>query len=73
MTKELPFYILEAGPMTLCMFIFNIFHPGTVLVGDESEFPKKEKKKARGSEDTQREMIRLEERPHLDAERVEKN
>ncbi|KAL0568152.1 hypothetical protein V5O48_013846 [Marasmius crinis-equi] len=44
-TKEAPFYILEAGPMTICMFVFNVFHPGAVLVGEESEFPKKEKSK----------------------------
>lgn len=37
-------YILEASPMFLCLFLFNVFHPGAVLVGPESEFPKKQKK-----------------------------
>ncbi|KAH8829938.1 RTA1 domain-containing protein [Flagelloscypha sp. PMI_526] len=39
------FYILEAGPMLICLLLFNIIHPGTALIGPESEFPKKEKKK----------------------------
>jgi hypothetical protein len=30
--------------MLFCLFLFNLLHPGAVLVGPESEFPKKEKK-----------------------------
>ncbi|KAJ8079839.1 hypothetical protein PM082_016664 [Marasmius tenuissimus] len=74
-TKETPFYILEAGPMTLCMFVFNVFHPGAVLVGEDSEFPKKEKKR-KGSETVEStdslemEMERHDERPLAHAEKA---
>ncbi|KDQ59342.1 hypothetical protein JAAARDRAFT_34082 [Jaapia argillacea MUCL 33604] len=38
------FYCLEAIPMLSAMVLYNIWHPGRVLVGPESEFPKKPKK-----------------------------
>ncbi|KAJ7655847.1 RTA1 domain-containing protein [Mycena polygramma] len=41
---EAPFYCLEALPMFVALLLWNVFHPGQVLVGPESEFPKKEKK-----------------------------
>jgi hypothetical protein len=41
---EAPFYCLEALPMFSALLLWNIFHPGQVLVGPDSEFPKKEKK-----------------------------
>ncbi|KAI9889893.1 MAG: hypothetical protein M1814_004728 [Vezdaea aestivalis] len=33
-------YVLDAMPMFLAAALFNIYHPGRVLVGPESEFPK---------------------------------
>lgn len=42
---EAPFYVLEALPMFVAIGIFTIWHPGKVLVGPDSEFPKKDKKK----------------------------
>ncbi|KIW93834.1 uncharacterized protein Z519_05149 [Cladophialophora bantiana CBS 173.52] len=45
---EAYFYCLEALPMILSLFIFNIVHPGIVLVGPDSEFPKKVKKTKQG-------------------------
>ncbi|KAF7334411.1 RTA1-domain-containing protein [Mycena venus] len=44
---EAPFYTLEALPMFSALLLWNIFHPGQVLVGPDSEFPKKEKKSKR--------------------------
>ncbi|KAJ7661730.1 RTA1 like protein-domain-containing protein [Mycena rosella] len=41
---EAPFYCLEALPMFVALLLWNVFHPGQVLVGPESEFPKKVKK-----------------------------
>ncbi|KAJ7603405.1 RTA1 like protein-domain-containing protein [Mycena polygramma] len=41
---EAPFYCLEALPMFVALLFWNLFHPGQVLVGPDSEFPKKEKK-----------------------------
>ncbi|KAJ7186543.1 RTA1 domain-containing protein [Mycena filopes] len=41
---EAPFYCLEALPMFTALLLWNVFHPGQVLVGPESEFPKKQKK-----------------------------
>src|SRR5882757_6050754 len=41
---EAYFYCLEALPMIISLVIFNIVHPGFVLVGPSSEFPKKVKK-----------------------------
>lgn len=43
-TSEVAFYCLEAAPMIIALVIFNLVHPGMVLVGEESEFRKKEKK-----------------------------
>ncbi|EQL36228.1 hypothetical protein BDFG_02198 [Blastomyces dermatitidis ATCC 26199] len=44
-TSEVAFYCLEAVPMIFGFVLFNVVHPGMVLVGPESEFPKKDKKK----------------------------
>ncbi|PGG96137.1 hypothetical protein GX51_07974 [Blastomyces parvus] len=44
-TSETAFYCLEAVPMFFGFVLFNVVHPGIVLVGPESEFPKKDKKK----------------------------
>jgi len=41
---EAPFYCLEATPMFIALLLWNVWHPGQVLVGPDSEFPKKEKK-----------------------------
>ncbi|KIW19615.1 hypothetical protein PV08_00188 [Exophiala spinifera] len=38
-SSEACFYLLEAVPMLLALLCFNIKHPGTVLVGPESELP----------------------------------
>ncbi|KAJ7735968.1 RTA1 domain-containing protein [Mycena metata] len=40
-SHEAPFYCLDALPMLTALLLWNIFHPGPVLVGPESEFPKK--------------------------------
>jgi len=45
---EAYFYCLEALPMIVSLFLFNIIHPGIVLVGPDSEFPKKVKKAKKG-------------------------
>jgi hypothetical protein len=45
---EAPFYCLEATPMFLALLLWNVYHPGRILVGPDSEFPKKEKKSKRG-------------------------
>ncbi|RAK71482.1 RTA1 domain-containing protein [Aspergillus fijiensis CBS 313.89] len=39
--NEAPFYCLECLPMFAAMVIWNVWHPGRYLQGDESEFPKK--------------------------------
>jgi hypothetical protein len=41
--NEAPFYCLECLPMFLAMVIWNIWHPGRYLQGDDSDFPKKVK------------------------------
>ncbi|KAJ7161145.1 RTA1 like protein-domain-containing protein [Mycena filopes] len=44
---EAPFYCLEALPMLVALALWNVFHPGVFLVGPDSEFPKKEKKRSK--------------------------
>lgn len=39
LTNETYFYALEAMPMLLAILSFNVIHPGTVLIGLESEMP----------------------------------
>ncbi|KDQ51945.1 hypothetical protein JAAARDRAFT_50447 [Jaapia argillacea MUCL 33604] len=39
-THEVFFYCLEAVPMFFAIFLYNIWHPGQVFVGPESEFSK---------------------------------
>jgi len=45
---EAYFLVLDCLPMLVCCFLVNVVHPGRVLVGENSEFPKgptrKEKK-----------------------------
>ncbi|KAF7377201.1 RTA1-domain-containing protein [Mycena sanguinolenta] len=48
---EAPFYCLEALPMFVALLLWNISHPGKVLVGPDSEFPKKQKKPKKGRAD----------------------
>ncbi|KAJ7748794.1 RTA1 like protein-domain-containing protein [Mycena maculata] len=38
---EAPFYCLEATPMFLALLLWNVYHPGQILVGPESEFPRR--------------------------------
>ncbi|KAJ6602640.1 RTA1 like protein-domain-containing protein [Mycena vulgaris] len=46
---EAPFYCLEALPMFVALSLWNILHPGRVLVGPDSDFPKKVKKSKKGT------------------------
>lgn len=41
---EAYFYCLEALPMVASLVMFNAIHPALVLIGPDSEFPKKVKK-----------------------------
>ncbi|KAJ7343754.1 RTA1 like protein-domain-containing protein, partial [Mycena albidolilacea] len=41
---EAPFYCLEATPMFFALLLWNLYHPGQILVGPDSDFPKKGKK-----------------------------
>jgi hypothetical protein len=48
-TSDIPrheayFYCLEAFPMAVTVWLFNITHPGRTLIGPESEFPRKTRK-----------------------------
>ncbi|KAF8578582.1 RTA1-domain-containing protein [Ramaria rubella] len=43
-THEAFFYCLDSVPMFISIMLFNFSHPGKVLVGPDSEFPKPEKK-----------------------------
>ncbi|KAK2809823.1 hypothetical protein FQN50_003463 [Emmonsiellopsis sp. PD_5] len=47
-TSEAAFYVLDAAPMLIALVLLNVVHPGLVLVGEGSEFPKKEKKGKKG-------------------------
>lgn len=40
-THEVFFYCFDAVPMTLALCLLNIIHPGRILIGPLSEFPKK--------------------------------
>ncbi|KAJ7185340.1 RTA1 like protein-domain-containing protein [Mycena filopes] len=53
---EAPFYCLEALPMFLALSLWNVSHPGQVLVGPESEFSKKEKKSKKGELKSEKEI-----------------
>ena len=46
-THESYFYCFEAMPMLLAIGLMNFVHPGRILVGPESEFPKLTKKEKR--------------------------
>ncbi|EEH39817.1 RTA1 domain-containing protein [Paracoccidioides lutzii Pb01] len=48
--SEAAFYCLEAVPMFTGLVLFNVLHPGHILVGPESEFPKKAKKSKKDRE-----------------------
>jgi hypothetical protein len=48
---EAPFYCLEATPMFCALLLWNVYHPGQILVGPDSEFPKKVKKSKRGEKE----------------------
>ncbi|KAJ7124337.1 RTA1 like protein-domain-containing protein [Mycena epipterygia] len=47
---EAPFYCLEALPMFVALSLWSVFHPGQVLVGPDSEFPKKVKKSKKAAQ-----------------------
>ncbi|KAJ7735977.1 RTA1 like protein-domain-containing protein [Mycena metata] len=56
---EAPFYCLEALPMFAALLLWNIFHPGPILVGPNSEFPKKEKKKSKKERKAEQDAYQL--------------
>jgi hypothetical protein len=45
---EVPFYVLEALPMWVALVLWNVWHPGKILVGPDSEFPTKSRAQKRG-------------------------
>ncbi|KAG9235152.1 RTA1 domain protein [Amylocarpus encephaloides] len=65
-TTEVYFYVLDAVPMWLALVAWNIIHPGLVLEGPESEFPKKpsrrEKNKVKRANKEAKKAMKLEER-----------
>ncbi|KAJ7282298.1 RTA1 like protein-domain-containing protein [Mycena rebaudengoi] len=44
---EVPFYALEALPMFIALALWNVWHPGKVLIGPDSEFPKRSRAQKR--------------------------
>lgn len=54
---EAYFYCLEALPMITSLVMFNVLHPALVLIGPDSEFPKKVKK-SRAERKTNKERIK---------------
>lgn len=69
---EAYFYCFEALPIASALILFNIWHPGTVLVGPESDFPKKAKKskKGTGEEDAHNDRIPLQVVSHGSAQQA---
>lgn len=61
---EAYFMCLDALPMTICVLIFNVIHPGRVLQGEGSEFPKgpsrKEKKEIKRAKKEAKQMAKEE-------------
>jgi Sec-independent protein translocase protein TatA len=47
LTHEFYAYVLDALPMILAALLLNIVHPGVVLKGPESEFPRLSRKEKR--------------------------
>lgn len=42
--KEALFYCFDALPMSINLYLLSLIHPGTILIGPDSEFPKKPRK-----------------------------
>jgi hypothetical protein len=42
-------YVFDEMPMFFALAVFNIYHPGRVLVGPESEYPKRNSEQAPAS------------------------
>ncbi|KAF2996235.1 hypothetical protein E8E13_003348 [Curvularia kusanoi] len=42
--NEVYVYVLDATPMFLALLLLSLFHPGLILVGPESEFPRTPRK-----------------------------
>ncbi|RFU35114.1 hypothetical protein B7463_g1244, partial [Scytalidium lignicola] len=61
---EVYFYVLDALPMFIAIGLMNIIHPGSVLVGPESEFPKgpsrKEKKAIKAAKKAEKQAVKEE-------------
>jgi hypothetical protein len=62
------FYALDALPMFLALLVMNVVHPGRVLVGPESEFPRLTKAQKK----VQKEARRAEERALKEARKAGK-
>ena len=59
------FYVFDSVPMLTAIVMFNVYHPGRVLVGPESEFQKMsstEKKEAKSAESTEKQIAKGEKR-----------
>jgi hypothetical protein len=52
-------YCLEALPMLIAIALWNVSHPGKLLVGPDSEFPKKQSKSKTGERYHELDDLRL--------------
>jgi hypothetical protein len=69
------FYVFDALPMLVAFYLMNVVHPGRVLVGPESEFPRlsRKEKKAAKAEKKEGKMREREEKRAVKEERKRRN
>ncbi|KAF4220815.1 hypothetical protein CNMCM8980_000398 [Aspergillus fumigatiaffinis] len=60
LTHEAYEYVLDAAPMFLALLILNVIHPGRVLQGPDSEFPKVSRQEKKRIKQEKREAKRAE-------------
>ncbi|OZJ01584.1 hypothetical protein BZG36_05540, partial [Bifiguratus adelaidae] len=60
-------YVFDTGPMFLALVVFHLYHPGRVLVGENSEFPKLTKEEKRQKKEDK--MLAKKEKRRLKAEK----
>ena len=74
--KEVLFYTLDSVPMAFAAYLINIFHPGPILVGPDSEFPKKSRKEKKEEKRVKKEekmRAKEEKKREKEVKKAEKN
>ncbi|KAF8904711.1 RTA1 like protein-domain-containing protein [Gymnopilus junonius] len=67
------FYCLDSLPMAIAAYLMNIFHPGSILVGPDSEFPTKTRREKKAEKQAKKQAKQQEKQATQARKQAEKS